>query len=243
MCAAMDSPGRWIVTGGEDGVARVWQTPESVALLPTMSRANWGIRALAFSPDGSTILTGNDDGELMLWDAQRSNRTRRPHPEQSPGSVLSVAFRADGRMFAAAGERQPVRIFDSLTGRLIRELPGTADSTSVAFRSRDGALLVGGEQGKARLWVPSRRPLPGFRAGARSRDSLRRNQPRRPSCRHGRNRSSSTDLGPPTAPSRWVCWNTRTRFSIWSSRRRAMHFLPVARTDEPDYGTPRMGAT
>ena len=149
-CAAMDARGGWILTGGEDGVARVWEAPTSVSLRPAMSRANWGIRALAFSPDGSTILTGNDVGDVTLWDAAGTVAIRPP--SKSPGMILSAAFSPDGRAFATVGRKQPLRIFDRQTGRPIRELAHPADLTGLAFRPDDGALLAGGEDGKARLW-------------------------------------------------------------------------------------------
>ena len=115
-----------------------------------MSRANWGIRALAFSPDGSTILTGNDVGDVVLWDATRAVAIRPP--STSPGQILSVAFSPDGRKYATAGRKQPLRIFDSQSGRLIHELAHPADQTALAFRPSDGALLAAGEDGTARLW-------------------------------------------------------------------------------------------
>jgi WD40 repeat protein len=154
----MDPRGRWILTGGDDGVARVWEAPTSVSLLPAMSRANWGIRALAFSPDGSTILTGNDVGDVMLWDATRAVAIRPP--VTSPGQILSVAFSPDGRLYATAGLKQPLRIFDRESGRPINELSQSADPTALAFRPDDGALLAGGADGKARLWdLGHQRPI------------------------------------------------------------------------------------
>ena len=86
----------------------------------------------------------------MLWDATRAVAMRPPL--KSPGTILAVAFSPDNRVFATAGQKQPVRIFDRQTGRVIRELGQTGDATSLAFRPDDGALLVGGPGGKARFW-------------------------------------------------------------------------------------------
>ena len=63
-----------------------------------------------------------------------------------------MAFSPDSRLYATAGRKQPLRIFDRQTGRLIRELAHPADLTALAFRPDDGALLAGGEDGTARLW-------------------------------------------------------------------------------------------
>jgi len=146
----MDRGGRWILTGGEDGVVRAWEAPVSVSLMPIMNRANLGIRALAFSPDGSTIVTGNDHGEVVVWDAKRALMVGPPIA--SPDQILSVAFSPDARVFATAGRKQPIRIFDRRTRRMLKELARDHSTTSIAFRQQDGALLAGYEEGKARLW-------------------------------------------------------------------------------------------
>ena len=149
-----------------------------------MQRANWGIGAIAFSPDGSTILTGNDDGDVMLWDASTGSPIRSPM--RSPGRILSVAFRPDGRVFATAGRSQPLRIFDRNADRPIRELAQPADLTGLAFRPHDGALLAGGEDGKARLWDlgNGRQIGPDLVHGAAIRCLTI--SPRQPPRRHGR---------------------------------------------------------
>ncbi|MFO0888580.1 MAG: protein kinase [Isosphaeraceae bacterium] len=164
--AAMDPRGRWILTGGDDGVARVWETPTSVTLVPTMNRANWGIQSLAFSPDGTRLATGNHDGDVVLWDTEIGVEIGAS--SKTPGRIVAVAFGPDGRLFATAGLRQAVGIYDGRTGAPIRELVGTTGATSLAFRPVGGGLLIGGEDGTARLWdIESGRPRgPELRHGA-----------------------------------------------------------------------------
>ena len=50
--------------------------------------------AVAFSPDGSTLVSGSDDHEIRLWDA--SNSEPKATLKGHRGSVRSVAFAPDG---------------------------------------------------------------------------------------------------------------------------------------------------
>src|SRR5689334_1092805 len=54
------------------------------------------VNAIAFSPDGKTILTGNADNTAKLWDSQTGAllRTLLGHSRQ----VVSVAFSPDGKL-------------------------------------------------------------------------------------------------------------------------------------------------
>ena len=52
------------------------------------------VSAVAFSPDGKTVLTGSDDRTARLWDA--ADRQASPAPEHQ-GCVKAVAFSPDGK--------------------------------------------------------------------------------------------------------------------------------------------------
>ncbi len=64
----------------------------------------WSIRpcdAVAFSPDGRTILTASVDKTARLWDAATGQPVGLPmaHPRR-----VSVAFSPDGRRVLTAGQ-------------------------------------------------------------------------------------------------------------------------------------------
>ena len=78
----------------------------------------YGIEAMAFSPDGKTIVTGggyytNDEGMVYLW----HTRTRkRKTIYKGHGYVSSVAFSPDGETIAAGNWENEVRLWHAVTG-------------------------------------------------------------------------------------------------------------------------------
>ncbi|MFI6009409.1 helix-turn-helix domain-containing protein [Streptomyces sp. NPDC051243] len=66
------------------------------------------IRALAFSPDGSTLAVGGDSGTVQLWDIA----TQQPLGPSLPtpgGSVDTLAFSPDSTMLYAGGKHVPLQ--------------------------------------------------------------------------------------------------------------------------------------
>ena len=55
------------------------------------------VSAVAFSPDGKTVLTGSLDKTARLWDANTGQPVGPPLPHQ--GFVYAVAFSPDGRRY------------------------------------------------------------------------------------------------------------------------------------------------
>ena len=65
---AFSPDGCWLLSGGDDGKARLWDAATGREAAVLEGHTN-GVSAVAFSPDGKTIATGGRDGALRLWDA------------------------------------------------------------------------------------------------------------------------------------------------------------------------------
>jgi WD40 repeat protein/tRNA A-37 threonylcarbamoyl transferase component Bud32 len=118
----------------------------------------WG--ALAFSSDGTRVLSGHKDKSLRLWDVATGHQIKR-FPTGS-GMALSLAISADGRMVLEGQDDLTIKLWELETGNELASWSGhTASVDGVAFLS-DGRTAVTCSVRECLLWNI---PLEG---GARS---------------------------------------------------------------------------
>jgi WD40 repeat protein len=95
---AFSADGKRILTGSEDGTARVWDAEKGHELRALKGHTHH-VSSVAFSPDGKRILTGSRDTTAKVWDAETGQEllTLKGHTN----AVTGVAFSPDGkRLFA-----------------------------------------------------------------------------------------------------------------------------------------------
>lgn len=136
-----------LVTGGADGVVRLWTLP------PPVLAASGPVNSIAFQHSGNVLAVGSND--LELWDlATRSLLTAH---DVNGTFVNAVAFNPGGTMLATGYGNGLVQLWSVAHGTLAPDgpaLPATKNGLveSVAF-SPDGQVLAsGGDDGTVRLW-------------------------------------------------------------------------------------------
>ena len=150
VAAAFSPEGRRILTGSEDGTAKVWETAGGKVLL-TLQGHSRAISSAAFSPDGRRIVTGCEDGTAKVWEAANGSELLTLHGHTD--RIRSAAFSPDGGRIVTGSFDGTAKVWDSLSGRELLTLKGHTNRVNSAAFSPEGRLIVtGGEDSMAKVW-------------------------------------------------------------------------------------------
>ncbi|HEX8253915.1 MAG TPA: WD40 repeat domain-containing protein [Thermoanaerobaculia bacterium] len=163
---AWSRDGRWLAAGGVD--VQLWQVGASAA--PGEPRKLAGHHdlafALAFSPDGTRLVSASLDRTARLWNVadgavvatlETAHPTRltiggRPRAIPQQLAVTSAAWSPDGATFVTAGADRAVHVWDAATGKLRESREGhTRAITAVAF-TPNGRIVSSSADGTVRIW-------------------------------------------------------------------------------------------
>jgi WD40 repeat protein len=73
------------------------------------------VTSVAFSPDGSRIVSGSDDKTIRLWDATTGEQIGDPLVGHTDW-VRSVAFSPDGSRIVSGSDDKTIRLWNATTG-------------------------------------------------------------------------------------------------------------------------------
>jgi WD40 repeat protein len=117
------------------------------------------IRDLAFSPDGSRLVTASADRRIRIWDALSGVEQLAM---AQAGSVTEVVFSANGRWLATTGDDRTARVWDAATGEEIFQIPLKASGSLLAFCNEDKWLITTDESGAIGIWDVSTMTAPDY---------------------------------------------------------------------------------
>ncbi len=111
---AFSPDGKYVISGGSDGTARVWET-QTGNFIALMTHDN-SVNTVAFSPDGKYVLSGSDDGTARVWETQTGNFIALMTHDNS---VNAVAFSPDGKYVLSGSDDGTARVWVWQTEDLI----------------------------------------------------------------------------------------------------------------------------
>jgi WD40 repeat protein len=109
--AAFDPSGRYLVSTGDDGTARIWdaRTGTHVCSTPREDEGKPVFHA-EFSPDGARFATASESGIARVWSA--SGCEPLTPPLRHAGPARTARFSRDGHRLVTAGSGSAVRVWD-----------------------------------------------------------------------------------------------------------------------------------
>jgi len=157
--------GAQIVTGSTDTTVRLWDvvTGQQVRQFgclqdaPTCDSADQSASVLtvAFTPDGTQIISGARDGRLLMWD--RSTGALIHELQGHSTAVTDVTFSPDGAKIASGDGNGNIILWDAITGEQIDLFDvargdDTLEVRGLRFFPNGRDLLVGVFDGSLQTW-------------------------------------------------------------------------------------------
>ncbi len=125
-----------------------WQC---LSTLTVYSGALSSVNALAISPDGNIIASGDNDKNIRLWDL--NTKEILASLSRHSQAVKSVAFSPDGKILATASDDKTIKLWDINTLKEICTLLGHSRAVKSVVFSPDGQILASGSWDKTvKLW-------------------------------------------------------------------------------------------
>lgn len=120
--------------------------------LKTFRGHSHGVWAVAYAPDGQTIVSGGVDRYIRVWDIEtgRLLRSLRGHT----ADIRALVFTPDGRTLASGSEDRTIRLWNPKTGEPTKLLFTRYDHNVCSLSlSPDGLMLARGSHNKdIKIW-------------------------------------------------------------------------------------------
>ena len=161
---AYSPDGQHLASVSEDGSWRLWDANTGKQVRNIVGFVSRGgalvempsapVHALAFSPNGSELITAQLDNRAKVWDVSTGKGLGSLYRRDS---VWKVAYSPDGARLATGSTDGIATVWDRRSGDIIREfkryeLMGERSATAVAFSSDSKRLATAGRYGSAELW-------------------------------------------------------------------------------------------
>ncbi len=118
----------------------IWN--QSGEIVATLTGHDASIRALAFTPDSTKILSSSDDAQIILWDinSQELERVYSAHED----AVWSLSFNQDGTEFLSGSRDTDIIRWQTETGTILSRLSQHSSGVRALAFHPDGIHAVSG---------------------------------------------------------------------------------------------------
>jgi WD40 repeat protein len=157
---AITRDGKRIAMGDDSNTITIIDAANGKAVSSLKGHTDW-LLALDFSADGTQLVSGGYDGQLLIWDvsngSKRVGQLQPPPPPKGPPNpsltITSVAFRDDGKVVAAGTSNGAIVLVNVTDGKLVRTMTGhTSVVTGLRFHPAGNLLVSSAKDRAVKFW-------------------------------------------------------------------------------------------
>jgi WD40 repeat protein len=149
-----------LAMANDDGTVVLYDIVNGRQIGDTLKGHKGMVYAVAFSAEGTVLLSGGADGRLLCWDTQ--TRSQRSPLGKASSGVSDIAVSRDKKTIVTANWDGTVAVWDLNQENplaVVLPFPRQGSVSSIAFDSTGHLLLSGGYDGTTVLWdLSGRRP-------------------------------------------------------------------------------------
>lgn len=109
------------------------------------------VRSIAFSSNGEILVSGDEDGQVMYWEWQKSGLPKTYLKVSN--SINAIAINSENKFMAIGGKDHKITIFDLINRKISAELDGHMNViNSLAFSPSGQILASGSKDDTVKLW-------------------------------------------------------------------------------------------
>jgi WD40 repeat protein/class 3 adenylate cyclase len=145
--SAFSPDGRYILTGNEDNIAKLWDVQSGKELRELTGHTD-AVGEVHFSPDGKRVLTASFNGSIIMWDTATGEEAYRIETDPA---IYWIAYSNDGKTIITISEDKKIRQWDAGSGREVDIFMTPSEEVErIYFSPDDKSLLTFGST--ANLW-------------------------------------------------------------------------------------------
>ena len=159
--------GKMLASGSNDGTICLWEseirfgqnrcitkfdlTTDETPVIFTDNKSETAVTSVVFSPNGSMLASGHNNGTIHLWDIGTLQNKSSGIPKKHTDSIRSLDFSSDGRTLASGSKDKTICVWDTKAGEHLVTLQKHTDTVfSVVFQGDQ--LVSESSDSSIRFW-------------------------------------------------------------------------------------------